>query len=99
NMTRLDNPRGDMRNEQRKEQVVPSTDHEDLAVRPIPQPLIDHAHRLNTREAAAEDDDPHQTLTTPRSPATTSPMAVTVSPASVSAWRARSASAARTITT
>src|SRR2546426_2081033 len=98
-VSRLDHRGGDLGQERREEQVVPVADEEDLDVGAIAQPALEHAHGLHPGEAAAEDDDPHHTSSTPRSPATTSPMAVTVSPASVSTWRARSASAARTITT
>src|SRR5438874_1226070 len=99
-VARLDHRRGDLGQERREEQIVPVADQEELDVGAIAQPALQHAHGLHAGEAAAEHDDPHQpTSSTPRWPATTSPMTVTVSPALVMTWRARSASPGRTITT
>ena len=50
-------------------------DQEQLDVRASAQPPLEHAHGLDPAEAAAEDDDArHRTSSTPRSPATISPI-------------------------
>src|SRR5439155_24978867 len=92
---RLHQRGGHLRQERREQQVVLVADQQQLDVVAVAQLPLEHPHRLDAAEAAAEDDDAcHATSSTPRSPATISPMAWTVSPEAVSARVTRSARSA-----
>ena len=81
-------------------QPPPNPDRYTIDVAAIVQSPFEHAHGFHAGESAAEHHDAHHRVTsTPRSPATTSPITIAVSPAAVSTCRARPASAARTMTT
>ena len=93
----LDERGGHLRQQWREQQVVLVTDQEDLDVETVAQPPLEDADRLHAAEAAAEHDDARHTSSTPRGPATISPISNTVSPAAASAARvAGSSSGGRT---
>ena len=93
----LDERGGHLRQQRGEQEIVLVTDQEDLDVGTVAQPPLQDANRLHAAEPAAEHDDARHTSSTPRRPATISPISNTVSPAAASVARvAGSASGGRT---